>query len=116
MRDLLQPWLKKISQTQPRDLSNERSSSAMANMGGGGRGSAFSSQQPSRDSSLGRHDSRVSSHSYIPDLETQEKFGHQPGFESSRSYNQHQKPTSHKKNLVINLVLRAQEVIISTKN
>ena len=53
-------------QTQPRDLSNERSSSAMANMGGGGRGSAFSSQQPSRDSSLGRHDSRHVTHS-IPE-------------------------------------------------
>jgi len=55
-------------QTQPRDLSNERSSSAMANMGmgGGGRGSAFSSQQPSRDSSLGRHDSSHVTHS-IPE-------------------------------------------------
>jgi hypothetical protein len=52
---------------QPRDLSNERSSSAMANMGsGGGRGSAFSSQPPSRDSSLGRHDSRHVTHS-IPE-------------------------------------------------
>ena len=44
-------------QYQPRDLSNERPSSAMARMGGG-RGSAMSSQHQSRDSSLGRHDSR----------------------------------------------------------
>jgi len=48
---------------------------------------------------------RVSSHSYIPDLETQEKFGHQPGFESSRSYNQHQKPTSPNHNHLSESVL-----------
>lgn len=42
---------------QARDLSNERPASAMAKIGGGRR-STFSSHQPSRDSSLGRHDSR----------------------------------------------------------
>ena len=46
---------------KPRDASNERPASAMAKIGGGGSGttrrSAYSSQ-PSRDSSLGRHDSR----------------------------------------------------------
>ena len=47
--------------SKPRDPSNERPASAMAKIGGGGSGttrrSAYSSQ-PSRDSSLGRHDSR----------------------------------------------------------
>ena len=44
---------------RPRDVSNERPASAMAKIGGSGgpRRSAYSSQ-PSRDSSLGRHDSR----------------------------------------------------------
>merc|ERR1712083_522877 len=66
---------------QSRDSSNERPASAMARMGaapsGGERGgrtgqrsSNFSSQPTSRDSSFGRHDSRVSSNSNLPDLET----------------------------------------------
>merc|ERR1712025_839979 len=62
-------------QPQSRDPSNERPASAMAKIGGGGGGrprSSYSSQQQSRDSSLGRHDSRMSSNSNIPDLEIHE--------------------------------------------
>ena len=51
---------------QPRDPSNERPASAMARFGGG-RGSTFSSQHPSRDSSLGRHDSRHVTSNTIPE-------------------------------------------------
>lgn len=62
------------SSYQPRDLSNERPASAMAKIGGGGRRSTYSSHQPSRDSSLGRHDSRHEQ--VLPDT-TRKKEGYQ---------------------------------------
>ena len=60
-----------------RDSSGERPASAMAVVGryqpitttGRGRQSNYSSHQGSRDSSLGRPDSRMSNYSAMPDLE-----------------------------------------------
>ena len=60
-----------------RDSSGERPASAMAGVGryqpitttGRGRQSNYSSHQGSRDSSLGRPDSRMSNYSAMPDLE-----------------------------------------------
>jgi hypothetical protein len=68
------PRASSVQMTTSRDSSGERPASAMAGRyqpitTGRGRQSNYSSQQGSRDSSLGRPDSRMSNYSAMPDLE-----------------------------------------------